>query len=402
MDTSGLVAYCEEIWNLASEEFPGFRISYPPPIQTERENRFKGYLDKFKKKQEEWKKEQKRPDTAGFFNAFRKFMSEIYDYSDEALSIILHPDMTQVTRSFFEKARLFDPRLKKEEIYQAMRNVWIMNGLQMLLGKKVEITPSIMAYSLLYPYSDNILDDAELSHADKVAFSKRFERRLAGQGTMDTSYREKKISELVGMIEEQYPRALYPEVHGSLMAIHHAQTQSLRLSCREADLTDEEILRISFDKGGCSVLADGFLVAGRLTEEISRFFFGYGVWLQLADDIQDISEDIQNETRTLFSADRDQQKRVRLTNKTFHFGRSILENIKYCNTDVSIPFGKVILQSIEWMMIQSAGTNNGFYPEEYTQNMEPFSPLRFQFLKDTKKKGIPGRLKLITQMMNQE
>ncbi|HPT32897.1 MAG TPA: hypothetical protein PLW67_13695, partial [Prolixibacteraceae bacterium] len=279
MDTSGLVAYYGEIWNSSSGEFPVFGIQYPPAVQTGRETLFQGYQDKFKRKQEEWKKAGKRPETAGFFSAFRKFMSEIYDYSDEALSIIMHPDMVEVSRAFFEKARLFDPSLKKDEIYQAMRNVWIMNGLQLLLGKKVEITPSIMAYSLLYPYSDNILDDAELSNAEKVAFSKRFESRLAGKGAMAANSRENKISALVGMIEEQFPRALYPEVHGSLMAIHRAQTQSLQLSGAKAELTDEEILRISFDKGGCSVLADGYLVAGTLPEEISRFFYGYGVWL---------------------------------------------------------------------------------------------------------------------------
>ncbi len=330
MDTSGLVAYCELMWKHSSEEFPGFRIRYSPPAQNEKENRFKGYLDKFKKKQEEWKKDRKPPETARFFSAFRNFMSEIYDYSDEALSIILHPDMIQVSRSFFEEARLFDPLLKKEEIYQALRNVWIMNGLQMLLGKKVENTPSIMAYSLLYPYSDNILDDPELTHQDKIAFSERFERRLSGNGTMAGNYRETKISELVGKIESQYPREQFPEVHGSLMAIHRAQTRSLKLTCKEMELSEEEILFIGFDKGGCSVLADGFLVAGQLPEEVKQFFFGFGVWLQMADDIQDISEDIQSETRTLFTNNGDQQKRVHLTNKTFHFGRRVIEDIKHC------------------------------------------------------------------------
>jgi len=402
MDTSGLVAYCEKIWNHSSDEFPGFRIRYSPPVQNEKENLFKGYLDKFKKKQEEWKKERKAPETARFFGAFRNFMSEIYDYSDEALSIILHPDMIQVSRSFFEEARLFDPLLKKEEIYQALRNVWIMNGLQMLLGKKVENTPSIMAYSLLYPYSDNILDDPELTLQDKIAFSERFERRLSGKGLMADNYREKKISDLVEKIESQYPREQFPGVHGSLMAIHRAQTRSLKLTCKGIDLSEEEILYIGFDKGGCSVLADGYLVAGELPEEIRQFFFGYGVWLQLADDIQDISEDIQSETRTLFTNNGDQRKRVLLTNKSFHFGRSIMENIKYCGSDVSIPFGKVILQSIEWMMIQSAGTNNGYYPTEYAHMLQQFSPLRFQFLKEAKKKGTPGRLKLITQLMDQQ
>ena len=79
-----------------------------------------------------------------------------------------------------------------------------------------------------------------------------------------------------------------------------------------------------------------------------------------------------------------------------------MDDIKICGSDISIPFGKVILQSIELMMIQSAGMANGCFPEKYNQELEKYSPVRFEFLKEAKKKGTPGRLKLITQMMDQD
>ena len=46
-----------------------------------------------------------------------------------------------------------------QEIGQAMRNVWIMNISQVLLNVEVKFTNAIFAYSMLYPYTDNILDD---------------------------------------------------------------------------------------------------------------------------------------------------------------------------------------------------------------------------------------------------
>jgi hypothetical protein len=217
---------------------------------------------------------------------------------------------------------------------------------------------------------------------------------------MGDNQKERKISELVSMIELQFPRKQFPGVHESLSAIHQAQTRSLQLAGKESNLSEQEVLSISFDKGGSSVLADGFLVAGHLSPEIQQFFFSFGVWLQLADDIQDIPEDLRSDTLTLFSKTENQEKRTLLTNKTFHFGREILKDIKYCQSDVSMPFSKVILQSIELMIIQSAGMNDSYFPMEYCQQMEKYSPVRFRFLKEAKKKGSPGRFKLITQYMD--
>jgi hypothetical protein len=399
MDTSPFIGFCEKIWDDSPEIFPAFNTSYSPEIQRNKETRFSEFQGKFKKVQQEIKN-GKKPDNSKFFKAFSHFMQDIYDYSDEALSIILHPDMIRVSRLFFEKARAFDPALKQEEIYQGLRNVWIMNGLQLLLDLKPDITPSVFAYSLLYPYSDNILDDPAVTMIEKLAFSRRFEQRLAGTGQMAENHRERKISELVEMIGQQYPRELFPEVHESLLAIHRAQTRSLQLVRKGSKLSVREVLSIAFDKGGSSVLADGYLVAGRLSPEIQQFFFGFGVWLQLVDDIQDISEDLRSDTLTLFTFPDYQEDLPPLTNRTFHFGRKILEDIKHCHSDVSIPFSKVILQSVELMLIQSAGMNEPYSLSGYGKQLEQYSPVGFAFLKEAKKKGSPGRFKIITQYMD--
>jgi hypothetical protein len=213
---------------------------------------------------------------------------------------------------------------------------------------------------------------------------------------MSGDYREEKISRLVGMIEDQFPRKSFPEVHESLMLIHRAQTRSLKLIVNGTKLPQGEVISICFDKGGTSVLADGFLVAGKLTPEVQRFFFGFGVWLQLADDIQDIPEDLKSGTQTLFSGN-ESQERTQYTNRTFHFGRQILEDIKYCNSDISIPFSKVILQSVELMVVQSVGMNGDYFQSGYSRLLEEYSPIGFSFLKNARKKGHPGRFRMITQ-----
>jgi hypothetical protein len=396
MNTSALIAGCQQTWNHCQSGFPLFTTSYSEDTRKEKEDFFSGYMKKFRKVREDVKKGKPRPEDSKFFRAFGRFMKVVYDFSDEGLSIVLHPDMIGVSKTFFSQAREFDPALKQEDLFQALRNVWIMNSLQLLLNLKVEITPSIIAYSLLYPYSDNILDDPAVSREEKIAFSRRFADRLAGTGEMAGNEREGKISRLVGMIEKQFPRESFPEVHESLMHIHRAQTRSMKLSDGGMNLPEEEVLSICFDKGGASVLADGFLVAGKLPAEVQRFFFGFGVWLQLADDIQDIPEDIKSGTQTLFSGNKF-RSRTDLTNRTFHFGRQIIEDIKYCNSDISTPFSKVILQSVELMIIQSVGINRRYFQQGYGDQMQEYSPIGFSFLKAARKNGNPGRFRMLTQ-----
>ena len=62
---------------------------------------------------------------------------------------------------FVRKARQFDPDLPDAEIEQALRNLWVFNSIQLYLGKPVSLTPSSFAYSLIYPYTDNCLDERE-------------------------------------------------------------------------------------------------------------------------------------------------------------------------------------------------------------------------------------------------
>jgi hypothetical protein len=202
--------------------------------------------------------------------------------------------------AFAREARLFDPTLPLEGLGQALRNVWIGNSLQMRLGLPVRCGDGLFAYSMLYPLTDNRLDDPALDAAAKRAFNRRFGRRLAGERPAPADAGEAAVFALVARIEGEYPRRLFPAVHESLLAIHAGQTRSLAQQ-DDPRLGEDEVLAISCEKGGASVLADLWLVAGEADEADERFAFGYGVFLQLLDDLQDLDTDLAAGHQTIFT-----------------------------------------------------------------------------------------------------
>ena len=114
-------------------------------------------------------------------SAFRAFARSALDFSEDHLGALLDHGFPEVGQEFAQAARRFDPTIRGSDIFQAMRNVWTMNGMQALLDVPVCLTPAMFAYSMLYPYTDNYLDDPAIPASGKRVFNERFGARLAGQ-----------------------------------------------------------------------------------------------------------------------------------------------------------------------------------------------------------------------------
>ena len=140
---------------------------------------------------------------------------------------IIVSSFTDVAEVFIDSAKEFDRNMQMKDIAQAIRNVWIMNMIQVIAGREVRHTPSIFAYSMLYPYTDNYLDDPNISKDQKKLFNQRLEQRLKGENIEPNSHNEIKIYTLISMIESEYPRDKYPHVFDSILCIHAGQCNSL-------------------------------------------------------------------------------------------------------------------------------------------------------------------------------
>jgi hypothetical protein len=315
--------------------------------------------------------------------SFARFSSRALGLDAEATELLTTGFMP-VGTSLARWARRFDPALSMAGIIQAARNAWTACGMQPLLGVSLGLTPSILGYSLIYPYSDNFLDDEDIPGDRKLRFSRRFRRRLLGERPAAEDRRERKLWALIALVESQYPRAVYPRVFECLLAIHQAQERSVGQVQGRDCRSDAECLRVSCAKGGTSVLADACLAYGSLTAPESRFAFEWGVLLQLGDDLQDVHEDLRCRSMTLFSRAASEGRpldglTIQLWRFSEHVGRRMAEL-----PGGTAAFRNLLTMSWRSLIVAAVADSHEFFSAAFLREAERFSPFRFDFLRARK------------------
>lgn len=381
------VAETMHLWHCCAARAPLPAAAYSPADQRRREQAYDRALAEVEREV------RVKPATPADRAAVRARTTESFvRFSAEALD--LHPDALDLLTNEFLPigtrlaawAQRFDPDLGREDIVQACRNAWTACGLQPLFGECIELTPSILAYSLLYPYTDNYLDQLTTSSDDKHRFSDRFRRRLSGNPIHPANHHESALWALVGLIENQYPRDLHPAVYGSLLAIHRAQEDSIAQLGALRSASTARLLQLSCAKGGTSVLADACLARGALTPQESRFAFHWGVLLQVGDDLQDVRDDLRRGSATLFS--RAAALRIPLD----HLANQLLSFSDCVGAEMdALAFGSPMLRNLlrmSWrsLIINAISDSHRFFSRTYLAEVERSSPFRFNFLQARRKR----------------
>jgi hypothetical protein len=317
--------------------------------------------------------------------AFARFAAHALDLGPASIDLLTH-DFLPVGTQLARWAHRFDPTLPNAGIVQACRNAWTACGLQPLLGAPMSLTPAILAYSLLYPYTDNYLDRRTVSREDKLRFNRRFRLRLRGETLAPAGHHESCAWHMVHRIEQQYPRSLHPDVYASLLAIHAAQSQSILQLAPAGPLDESALLCITCGKGGTSVLADAALIHGRLAPEDAEFSFLWGVLLQLGDDLQDVAEDLARGSDTLFTrAIRAGRPLDALVSQLLN-----LSDLTAARMD-ALPYGdsthKALLR-MSWrsLILMAVAQSHQFFTAPLLAALESRSPFRFAFLRSRRKK----------------
>ncbi len=277
------------------------------------------------------------------------------------------------TEEFVKRVKSSWPEMTDENIFQALRNVWIMNLIQVIAQSPVELTDSMFAYSMLYPLTDNIMDHNKISKSEKIKFVQRLEKRLRGEHIQPQLQEEDDIYHMIELIESQYDRTTYKGVYESILEIHYAQFESLRQQYDE--VVTSEMIHITFHKGAASVIADGFLVLGELNSKWIDFLCGYGIVLQLADDLQDTTEDEQNNHKTLFSNTENSDLFAYNTKKLIDLSHFTLKLMPCESTWLKFQVTSLLKRSMQFLISDAIYVHQNKYPKSFYKEYNKSHPI---------------------------
>jgi hypothetical protein len=376
------------LWWEIGTDFPWFNKIYTKGEQRKIETELSRFVDEASLKLKDYPPEKhlQKIWIEDFLIGLRKCGNRIMELSDFYLDSIFNEDYVNSTRMFVENVKKFDSLLKIEDVYQALRNVWIMNSLQIYLNLDIEHSDAIFAYSLIYPYTDNVLDDVSEPIEKKISLTMNLRNWLEGRPSPFNNSQEEKIFRLIRIIENHHGRDLFPAVYQSLLAIFNAQIKSLLQQKKHSLPYETNILDISFEKGGTSVLADGYLVKGNLKNDQAEFCFGFGAFLQLADDIQDVTADKKNNNMTIFSQTAGKYDLDKLANKLFNFISKVVDLKLDEQTENRKKLKEIIKKNCYYLVLESIGKNKTYYSKNYVDKMQNYFPVRFSYLKELRKK----------------
>lgn len=385
-----------DLWWSSSRIMPTFAAACLPKVQDANEKQLGKMTDGL---MYELKRMPANPeDRQAWQERLRPGMTEFartaLNLEQQHIDFVESSGMIEAQLEFSRMARRFDAKISADDIFQAGRNVMTMNFMQLLMGLPVAVTPSVFAYSMLYPYTDNYLDDPAVSRTTKLAFNSRFQRRLQGEKVRPANAHEETIGNLVEMIEDQWERAHYPQVYESLLAIHAAQARSLALVVPGASPFELDVLGISFEKGATSVLADGYLIAGDLPPEQADFMFGYGAFTQLMDDLEDIEQDMREGRMTIFSQTANHWPLDAITSQMIHFGRAIFGDLSIFPTEAASSMESFIGRSMDPVLIDIIGRTEKYYSKAYLREMEHHMPFHFTSLRKQRGKLTRQKIKM--------
>ena len=372
-----------DLWWQCGDGAPRFERTYTPREQAEREEMLNDFLDTLGRLMKQpIRTEAQRQATQQQFTALGAvFARAALGFDDSQLEAVQSSGIVDAASDFARQARRFDASLSSDDIYQASRNVMTMNLLQLAIGLPVQVTPSIFAYSMLYPYSDNYLDDPTIPGEVKQAFNLRFRLRLMGEPFTPQNAYEQKITSLIAMIEGQFDRVRFPLVHQSLLDIFVAQAKSLRLHQRARSPYELDVLGLSFEKGGAAVVADMYLVAGTPTARQLEIAYGYGAFTQLMDDLEDVERDRADGILTVFSHAAGTWPLDGLTNRLFSLGDWVLERLPEIGSATPKPLQGLMQSCVHWLLADSAANVDRYYTRSYIASLERHMPFRFGALK---------------------
>jgi hypothetical protein len=367
------------LWSETPALLPGGLRRFSSRLKAEREREMEMLMEKSLPRMDRYG-EMEESDRTKYLGRAHTALGRLMTGDADPVMNRFFAECESVGKSFVRGAREADPSLSDDDIHQALRNQWVFNSIQSYLSHPVTLTSSSLGYSLMYPCTDNLLDDAVRTPEEKERFNSALTSCLEGTPGAGEGSELRGFPSLLRMIEEEYPRGSFPAVYESLCAIQRAQMRSLLLH-RDVDGQAESYLRsLTIEKGGTSVAVDGYLVSGTLAPEPLHALFGYGVVLQFIDDLQDIPADDAAGHSTMFTRALRAGPLDQITEKLIHFTAMTIRLLGQHGRGRAQSLAVLIEGSCMFLILESIARYRHHFSDVFLSRVEDYSPLRFAYL----------------------
>ncbi len=373
----------KEAWLASSDAFP----DYLTEVSSEQKQQNERYLQKVS---EEFHRQTKRLPRLPFRRKSwrQKTLGLIFRVLYQENVIGIHHSLQQgeidafyqELTDFIKELRCFCPELRFEEIGQGIRNYIVYAMFKIIHQINSGFSKAGFGYSMLYPFTDNYIDNNKRSPEEKLEYNQLIRDKILGNAIQPKNLHHHKTCDLLQAIASEYPRDKDDRIYTLLLMMLEAQEASLHQQNQANMLTMDQRLDISLLKGGVSVLIDRFLVNRELTQADLVFYLGFGFFLQLADDLQDIDEDSKKGHQTLFTLNTSQEQEEKLVNKLLNFLHCIME--AYCAENDT--FKNFISASSDQLILSSLIGSKEFFSGEYRARIERYLPVSAFFLETAK------------------
>lgn len=379
-------------WEKQPEGFPDFLKENPdlfPRIDAGQKRENKVLVQEFSQKmQKRQKKLRQEPDEgrqqrqweqeleADFMDFFkREKILSLSEWMDQELL----EGFKGETKRFVNRVRAFDETLTQEQIWQSMRNYLIYAMIVEMQGEKQNAGDPILAYSLLYPYTDNYIDDKQITKQEKERYNRMIASKLKGETVAPRNPLEEKTCRLLHMILEAYEGGKKSRIAATLLQLLEAQNCSI--GQQQTGMTEERILEISIWKGSTSVLADYLFATADWTEYEESFYLKFGFLLQLVDDLQDIDEDGRTGSRTLMTEAKNRQRLEQNVNRLLWFTWNVIREFEPRNPELK----GFVLKNCVQISLLAAAMSPQFFSKGYLKALEPYLPFSLDYIKKMRK-----------------
>jgi len=182
-----------------------------------------------------------------------------------------------------------------------MTVVWLVMGIWwQSLTSTIKYSPALCFICLSYIFVDHYFDDVSIKKKDKKQFAEYCYRRLFIKIKPYDLF-SNKIDQVMTMMENEYSKEKFLLTYNRLVYLYNIEMKSMKMQSKISK-SSYEYLQLTVEKGYSTLDTMMYLIYINNPEEIDQhkqnFFSLFGLFIQMADDLLDLKNDIKQKNYT--------------------------------------------------------------------------------------------------------